>query len=119
MDCYQDRGIRLKGGERSGYTIEDLNYYYGEWIENPLENVDLTEDRDDYDYDEDDPGMRARVKANSDFVRHAKKRELKDFHNKEEYSYYLSSLRSLVFAARYGMLGHLVYYSNDNWDDMD
>jgi hypothetical protein len=116
-ECYQNRGIKIEEGTRFGYTEEDLNYYYGEWIENPLEGVDLSQDKGEPDFDEDDPGIRASIWANSDFRKHAKKMELKDFPNKNEYANYLTSLRGLVLYACHGMLDSLVYFSNDNWAD--
>ncbi|MCR4647446.1 MAG: hypothetical protein K5776_00040 [Lachnospiraceae bacterium] len=114
-DCYQNRGLKLDGG-RYGYTLEELNYYYGDWIENPLENVDLSQDRGEPNFDEDTFGEKGGIWAHSDFVKHAKKMELSDFPNKDEYANYLENLRSLVMMAQHGLLGSIVHFSNDNWD---
>ncbi len=80
-----------------GYTKEELIDYFGDWDKDPIETMDLSQDKGEPNFDEDDYGFKASCWAISDFEEHQKKMELKDFPNKEEYSTYLETLRGLVW----------------------
>lgn len=79
------------------YTKEELIDYFGDWENDPRETMDLNQDRGEPDFEEDDYGYRASRWADLDFKEHKKKKELRDFPNKDEYSNYLQALRYLVW----------------------
>ena len=99
VEAYCDNFLPWVGidEKKVGYTKEEIKAYFGDWENNPIETMDISQNRKEVTFDEDGDGRKASEMAHSDFAEHKKVRELREFPNMYDYSDYLRSLRFVVW----------------------